>query len=156
MLYEGLLAFGLVFVVGLIFGLITQTRNAMDNRFGLQTVVFAALAMYFTWFWSKGQTLAMKTWHMRLAMPDGSRVPRQRAFLRYIFSWGSVLPPVAVTYFMQTSTPTLVASTLCWLLIWTGFAQFRKDRQLPQDIFAGTLLVHDQAVVTPSHQQPAN
>ena len=31
-LYEGLLMFGVVFIAGYLFGTLSQTRNAMDNR----------------------------------------------------------------------------------------------------------------------------
>ena len=34
---------------------------------GLQLFVFLVLGLYFSWFWSHGgQTVAMKTWHIRL------------------------------------------------------------------------------------------
>src|SRR5256885_8825705 len=60
-LYEGMLLFGVVFIAGYLFGTLSQTRNAMDNRHALQAFMFVVLGIYFVWFWSKGQTLAMKT-----------------------------------------------------------------------------------------------
>ena len=65
-LYEGTLMFGVVFLAGYLFSALTQTRHALDNRHGLQAFVFVVSGIYFVWFWSKGQTLAMKTWHIRL------------------------------------------------------------------------------------------
>ena len=35
-LYEGLLMFGVVFISGYLFGTLSQTRNALDNRHALQ------------------------------------------------------------------------------------------------------------------------
>jgi len=64
-LYEGMLLFGVIFIAGYLFGALTQTRHAMNNRLGLQFFVFLVLALYFTFFWHKGQTLAMKTWHFK-------------------------------------------------------------------------------------------
>jgi hypothetical protein len=60
-LYEGMLMFGVVFIAGYLFGTLSQTRNAMDNRHALQGFLFIVFGIYFVWLWSKGQTLAMKT-----------------------------------------------------------------------------------------------
>ena len=35
-IYEGMLLFGVVFIAGYLFGTLSQTRNAMDNRHALQ------------------------------------------------------------------------------------------------------------------------
>jgi uncharacterized RDD family membrane protein YckC len=70
-LYEGMLLFGVVFIAGYLFSSLSQTRHAMDNRPGLQAFVFLVFAIYFVWLWSKGQTLAMKTWDIRVVTtPD--------------------------------------------------------------------------------------
>ena len=39
-IYESLLLFGVVFIAGYLFGTLSQTRNAMDNRHGLQAWLF--------------------------------------------------------------------------------------------------------------------
>lgn len=39
-LYEGMLLFGVVFIAGYLFGTLTQTRHAMDNRTALQVFIF--------------------------------------------------------------------------------------------------------------------
>ncbi len=42
-------------------------RDAMDSRRHLlQAFLFVVFGVYFVWFWSKGQTLAMKTWGIRV------------------------------------------------------------------------------------------
>ncbi|NBY27226.1 MAG: RDD family protein, partial [Betaproteobacteria bacterium] len=69
--YEGMLLFGVLFIAGYLFGTLTQTRNAMDNRHGLQAFLFLIFGIYFVWLWSKGQTLAMKTWNIRLVDVQG-------------------------------------------------------------------------------------
>ena len=37
--------------------------------------MFVVLGIYFVWFWSRGQTLAMKTWHIRLVDAQGRPSP---------------------------------------------------------------------------------
>jgi hypothetical protein len=83
-LYEGMLMFGVVFIAGYLFGTLSQTRNAMDNRHALQAFLFVVFGIYFTWFWAKGQTLAMKTWHIRVVDRDGRPLTQRRALLRYV------------------------------------------------------------------------
>ncbi|NBX55368.1 MAG: RDD family protein, partial [Betaproteobacteria bacterium] len=59
-LYEGMLLFGVIFIAGYLFSTLSQSRHGLSNRPGLQAFVVLVLAIYFTWFWHKGQTLAMK------------------------------------------------------------------------------------------------
>src|SRR6476620_9748822 len=82
-LYEGMLMFGVVFIAGYLFGTLSQTRNAMDNRHALQAFLFVVFGIYFTWFWAKGQTLAQKTWLIRVVDRAGQPITQARALLRY-------------------------------------------------------------------------
>jgi uncharacterized RDD family membrane protein YckC len=72
--YEGLLMFGVVFLAGYLFGTLSQTRNALDNRHALQAFLFLVFGIYFVWFWSKGQSLAMKTWDIRVVDSHGNPI----------------------------------------------------------------------------------
>ena len=44
-LYEGMLLFGVVFIAGYLFGTLSQTRNAMDNRHLLQAFMLVVLGI---------------------------------------------------------------------------------------------------------------
>ena len=82
-LYEGILMFGVVFVAGYLFSALTQMRNALDHRHALQGFLFVIFGIYFIWFWSRGHTLAMKTWHIRIVDLRGQPPSQARALLRY-------------------------------------------------------------------------
>jgi uncharacterized RDD family membrane protein YckC len=62
---------------------------AQDARSGLAHSLFQAWLVliagsYFVYCWAKGgRTLAMKTWHLKLAQVDGTAVGFGRAWLRY-------------------------------------------------------------------------
>ena len=60
-LYEGVLMFGVIFLPAYLFSTLSQSRHALENRHALQAFIFIVVGIYFVWFWSKGQTLAMKT-----------------------------------------------------------------------------------------------
>ncbi|WP_263768826.1 RDD family protein [Propionivibrio soli] len=54
--------------------------------------LFLVLFVYFGWFWSSGrQTLAMKTWGLRLSDSRGVPIKPTRAALRYLYAWLSFL-----------------------------------------------------------------
>ena len=100
-LYEGMLLFGVVFIAGYLFSALTQTRHALDNRHAQQAFLFVVLGIYFTWFWHKGQTLAMKTWHIRVVDRWGRPLTQTRALWRYVLSWSWFLPPLVLREWLQ-------------------------------------------------------
>jgi uncharacterized RDD family membrane protein YckC len=82
--------------------------------------IFLLLMVYFVWQWSTGgQTLAMKTWRLRLVTADGAPLRHGQALLRYALAWPSLL---------------FFGAGLLWSL-------FDRDRQFLHDRLAGTRLV---------------
>ena len=145
-LYEGMLMFGVVFLAGYLFSTLTQTRNALDNRHLQQAFLFVVFGIYFTWFWSKGQTLAMKTWHIRVVDAQGRTLGQGRALLRYLFAWLWFLPPLAVGGLFALPGAELAVITVGWIAVWAILSRFHALRQFPHDVLAGTRLVHHQPV----------
>ena len=141
-LYEGMLMFGVVFIAGYLFSTLTQTRNALDNRHWQQAFLFVVFGIYFTWFWSKGQTLAMKTWHIRVVDSQGRAITQGRALLRYVLSWLWFLPPLAAGAVFHLSGGEIGVISLGWIAIWALLSRFHALRQFPHDAMAGTRLVH--------------
>ena len=140
-MYEGLLMFGVVFISGYLFSALTQTRNAMDNRHALQAFLFVVFGIYFTWLWAKGQTLAMKTWHIRIVDRLGHPVSQGRALARYCLSWLWFLPPLALLAPFQLKGGETVVLLAGWVIIWALLSRFHPLRQFPHDVLAGTRLV---------------
>lgn len=140
-LYEGMLMFGVVFIAGYLFGTLSQTRNAMDNRHALQAFLFVVFGIYFTWFWAKGQTLAQKTWLIRVVDTAGQPITQARALLRYLLSWVWFLPPLAA-YLLGVSAIEVLVLLFGWVAIWAILSRFHPERQFWHDALAGTRLVH--------------
>ena len=140
-LYEGMLLFGVVFIAGYLFGTLSQTRNALDNRHALQAFLFVVFGIYFTWFWARGQTLAMKTWDIALVDVAGRPVTQARALMRYLLSWAWILPPLAaVAPFGLTGAETFVIIS-GWVVVWALLSRFQPQQQFWHDALAGTRLV---------------
>ncbi len=143
-LYEGLLMFGVVFLAGYLFGTLTQTRHALNNRHALQAFLFLIFGIYFTWFWAKGQTLAMKTWNIRLLSEAGQPVSHGRALLRYLLGWIWFLPPLALIAPFALSTAETSLLVIGWVAVWALLSRFHPQQQFWHDAWAGTRLVNSQ------------
>lgn len=153
-MYEGMLMFGVVFIAGYLFSTLSQTRNALDNRHGLQAFVFLVFAVYFVWFWAKGQTLAMKTWHIRVVdAKSGKPITQPRALLRYLLSWMWFLPPLAASWMLKVSAAEGAVLTMGWVAIWAILARFHPQRQFWHDAWAGTRLI--TSITPPKAKRPA-
>jgi uncharacterized RDD family membrane protein YckC len=121
MLYESLLLFGVAFFGTWLFQFAAGTLVIDGWRLAmLQLFLVALFATYFLWCWLRGgQTLAMKTWRIRLVSKDGHRnLAPKAALLRFIAALLLV--------------PTLLG--LLWALV-------DRDRQFLHDRLAGSLLV---------------
>ena len=144
--YEGILLFGVVFIAGYLFGTLSQTRNALDNRNALQAFLFVIFGIYFVWFWAKGQTLAMKTWNIRVVDREGNAISQQRAFGRYVLSWIWFLPPLAAVYPFSLTGAEVVVITMGWIAVWALLSRFQIHGQFWHDVWAGTRLVSSQPI----------
>lgn len=140
-LYEGMLLFGVVFLADYLFSALSQSRHALDNRMGQQAFLFLVLGIYFTWFWHKGQTLAMKTWHIRIVDLQGSAVSQSRALGRYVLSWVWFIPSLALIWALDLPLGSGSVLIFGWIAVWAILSRFHPERQFWHDVWAGTRLI---------------
>ncbi len=146
MTYEAMLLFAVVFVAGYLFDTLTQSRNALTLRNTRQAWLFVVLGVYFVWFWTHGgQTLAMKTWHVRLIEANGGPVGTRRAVARYLLLWIFVLPTLAFLAMFDIGGWAAVAALAAALLLPPFWALVDRDRQFVHDRIVGTRLVSARA-----------
>jgi uncharacterized RDD family membrane protein YckC len=143
-LYEGILMFGVVFIAGYLFGTLSQTRNALDNRHPLQAFLFVVFGIYFVWFWAKGQTLAMKTWHIRVVDAAGQPLTQLRALGRYLLAWLWFLPPLVVLAPLGLPASEIVVLVVGWVVFWALASRLHPQHQFWHDALAGTRLINSQ------------
>jgi uncharacterized RDD family membrane protein YckC len=140
--YEGMLLFAVVFMAGWLFSTLGQMRDAMDARRPLlQAFLFVVFGIYFSWFWSHGQTLAMKTWNIRVVDRAGKPDTQLRALWRYVLSWLWFLPPLAVLASLHLSGGEVATVVLGWVAVWAVASRFHPQRQFLHDALAGTRLI---------------
>jgi uncharacterized RDD family membrane protein YckC len=141
-IYEGMLLFAVVFMAGWLFSTLGQMRDAMDARRPLlQAFLFVVFGIYFSWFWARGQTLAMKTWNIRLVDRDGKPVTQLRALGRYVLSWLWFLPPLAGLSLVRVTGAEAAVVVGGWVAVWALLSRFHPQRQFLHDALAGTRLV---------------
>ena len=129
------------------FSTLGQMRSGIDPRRELLIAfLFVVLGVYFAWFWSRGQTLAMKTWHIRVLQQDGQRLSQARAVWRYVLSWLWFLPPLALAKVLSLHGMASVALVLLWVALWAGLSRWQPDRQFVHDRLARTQLVDTRPV----------
>ena len=142
--YEGMLLFGVLFIFGYLFSTLSQSKHALDNRHGLQAFLFLIVGIYFTWFGHKGQTLAMKTWHIRVVDRSGQALSQKRALYRYILSWVWFLPPLAALAPFGLSAGESTVLFIGWVAVWALLSRFHPQRQFWHDALAGTRLISSE------------
>ncbi|MEJ8838901.1 RDD family protein [Ramlibacter sp. AN1133] len=140
--YEAFLALGIAMVTAFVFSVVTQMRNALYGRQALGAVIAFVLGVYFTWSWTKGRTLPMQTWRMRIVDAQGQPLTPARAALRYVLCSVWVLPPIAVFARQHLSDwKPVTAAFIGWVLCWAALSRLHPQRQFWHDAWAGTRLV---------------
>lgn len=142
-LYEGVLMFGIVMAVGLAFGIASDQRHGLSHRSGLQAALFIAFALYFLYFWSrKGQTLAMKTWHLQLVTEQGTPPSLMRCTCRYLASWLWFLPALVLASVTLNHTTAQLLGTLgIWILLYAASSLLLPRRQWLHDVMCNTRII---------------
>ena len=103
---------------------------------------FLVLGGYFGWFWVHGgQTLAMKTWRVRVVTRDGSPLGWMRALARYVLAWLWFLPGLAVAWLIGAQSWMLMLIPLLNVVLWAAAVRLDADRQFLHDRIAGSRLV---------------
>lgn len=141
-LYEALLLFAIALIATLVFSVAVDMRHALDARqWLLQAFLAVVFGVYCSWFWSKGQTLPMKTWRITIVDRHGRRITQGRALLRYVFCAIWVLPPLAALASRRFTLWELAVLFFGWVAFWAMLSRLHPQRQFWHDAWAGTRVV---------------
>lgn len=142
MVYEFLLAVATLFLPFLVFEMVTGASHAAAIEHLRQVLAFVVLGLYFVHQWTReGQTLAMRTWRLKLVQRGHARVTLRAAVVRYLLCWLWILPAVVLSAVMGWQQWTALGAVLAGIVLWSLTALFDKDRQFLHDRLAGTRLV---------------
>lgn len=142
MVYESMLLFGVLFISAWLFSTLLQQRHALYLRHALESWLFIVLGLYFIWFWTHGgQTLAMKTWRIRVVGIEGLPVSTLRALARFLLSWLWFIPGLALAWALGAQNWMLIWVPAANIIVWAGLIYLDPQRQFVHDRIAGTRIV---------------
>ncbi len=144
MVYEAVLLFGIVFGVSFVLLRATGWTYPLPptQRAILQAALFVAIGAYFVYCWSRsGQTLAMRSWRLKLVDRDGGPVSAARALLRYLLAWHLFLPGLVFVALFQAHSAVDGAAFALGLAAMLALAYTDPRRQLLHDRVLGTRVV---------------
>lgn len=147
MIYEGILLFGVSFIVGYAMLALLHWTYPLTayQRWLLQIALFLAFGAYFVSSWTRtGQTLAMKAWHLRVTDRNGRRVSLRTAILRYLLAWTLFFPALLVIAFFQTHAAWDAVVLALGVIAMLSVGHLSPDRQLLHDRWLGTRVTRDQ------------
>lgn len=143
LVYEAFLVTAVVMLGLFVFLFVGQKLDPEIKNIGRQAVLFLVAGAYFIYCWTdSGHTLAMKTWRIKLVKVGYAKVPFRSAAIRYVMSWGWLLPAIVVCYALRLTGKAEVAGVVVLGIIAWGLTAFLdKDRQFLHDKVAGTRLI---------------
>lgn len=142
MVYESLLALAVLFLPFLLFELAVQGAHTPLTEHMRQCLAFLVMGAYFIHQWSReGQTLAMKTWRLKVVLPGHTHVPLRVAAFRYILSWMWLLPALLVSSAFGLQHWTALGAIGVGILAWSATALLTGNGQFLHDKLAGTQIV---------------
>ena len=143
-LYEGVLLFGVLFTLNLVYFAFTKQDLAGRPHSPMMVLSFLILGAYFIHFWTRGgQTLALKTWHLRVATEDGGPLSPKRALARYLAAWLWFVPPFALFYALglPKSFAWYFGLPLAWIVLYALSSFLHPRRQFWHDALCDTAIV---------------
>ena len=143
--YEGLLLLALIVIAAFpVAGLKGAALGGMTQII-FQAYLFCVTAAYFTWFWRHGgQTLAMKTWRLRVVTVDGGALNFVTALKRFICAllfYGPACVGVALLFFPDRISRVIAMWAFLPMIATILWARHDADRQFLHDRMAGTRIV---------------
>jgi uncharacterized RDD family membrane protein YckC len=91
-LYDTVLLVALLLATTFVFLLLFGDATSYPQRYFLQLYSWLVAAAYFAWCWLHGgQTLAMRTWRIRLTSRSGGPISGRQAMQRYLLASAGLL-----------------------------------------------------------------
>lgn len=141
-LYESLLVIAVAFIATLVFPGAATGRLSPFERHLLFAWICLAVGVYFTWLWSRGQTLAMRAWKLRVVGPDGHYVGPGRAAWRYLVTLALVAPGLLGLLWLREHPDSWITwSVLAITVTSLAWALFDDQRRTLYDVLSRTRML---------------
>ena len=143
--YEGLVVLSVVIIAAFPVSGLKGAALSGAPQLLFQAYLFCVTAAYFTWCWRHGgQTLAMKTWRIRVVNSAGDPLSFAIAFTRFVcvlLFFGPACVGVVLLFFPDRVSPVFAMWAFLPMLATILWARYDADGQFLHDRMAGTRLV---------------
>ncbi len=143
--YEALLLFGIALIPGIVGAIVfaqVGPRPPTQIETALRGFAFFLYGAYFVGFWStRGQTLAMQTWHIRLTTRYGTRVGPLRALARYLAACVWFAPAALLAWLNHWGPRQSLIVFAVGIFVYALLALLQPERQFWHDVLCGTRLI---------------
>lgn len=143
--YEGLLLFGIGLIpgaIGALFVALTNHQHPLQSDTALRAMTLLIYAIYFTWFWStRGQTLPMQTWNIRVVTVQGRPLSQPRALARFVASCAWFAPAATLAILNHWSRWQGLTAIAVGVVAYALLALLHPQRQFWHDAACGTRLI---------------
>lgn len=145
LIYEALLVFAVIFFSDLLFSLSVKSFSFHQEtlRHLRQLFLFIVIGVYFIYFWTKkGQTLAMKTWRIKIVNKDGHLISFRQALARYVLCWMWFAPALLINTLFHFTQWKSVITLILSMLAWGTLSLFTRHRQFLHDVWCKTYVIN--------------
>jgi uncharacterized RDD family membrane protein YckC len=143
--YEGMMLFGIGLIpgaIGALFTALTGHTHPLQSDAALRVIAYVIYGVYFTWFWSsRGQTLPMQTWNIRLVTLSGRPLSQRRALMRYLASSAWFVPAVVIAQLNDWSRWDALYAVAIGVVGYALLALLHPQRQFWHDALCGTQII---------------
>ncbi|PHV11437.1 RDD family protein [Chitinimonas sp. BJB300] len=143
--YETLLLVAVLLAAGMLFQLLWRGEQAsVLRRYVEFGYLLSLLFVYFAWCWRRsGQTLAMKTWRLRLQACDGSAPSWRAMLIRFVLALLIYAPLVPIWLWAKHAPGMKWAVWVAgvWAALPAIWSWLDRDGQFFHDRVAGTQIV---------------
>ncbi len=143
--YEGMMLFGIGLVpgaIGAMFTALTGHTHPLQSDTSLRVITYVIYGVYFTWFWSsRGQTLPMQTWNIRLVTLSGQPLSQRKALMRYLASSAWFVPAVVIAQINHWSRWDALLAVTVGIVAYALLALLHPQRQFWHDALCGTQII---------------
>ncbi|MBI3231324.1 MAG: RDD family protein [Burkholderiales bacterium] len=142
MVYESVLLFGVGAVSIALFMALTVKLHGDYLQQAKMSWLFFSVGLYFCYSWCRGgQTLAMKTWRIRVVDANGNNPDGKTAAIRYALAWMWFMPALVLHSLLHLDKWPSVIALCVGFIVWACFIWLNPERQFLHDRIAGTRLI---------------
>ena len=145
--YDAILLIAIAVGISMVFTTVSGRARDQDI-FLFRAIYILAFGIYFSYAWNRsGQTLPMKTWHIKVVSRNSQILNIPQAMIRYITSWLWISPLLLYHNFIGISNKLeFITALLGGMLVYSMLSFLFFDKQYIHDKICRTRLIDTRTI----------